>query len=693
MQDPLSPLKDCDWVPRNRVTPLAKLGLTTLGDLVRHYPRRYEDRRSFAGFPDSAMETPVCITGHIAAASLKRFGYRRGAYEITLENESGSAFSQPVICRWFNMPYMQKALMVGDEVVIYGKPKMRGKQVVIDHPEYEVLDEDDNSLHMKRIVPIHPAGEGVTTRLLRALIHEALDVCDLAASGFLRSGDQSLETAFREIHFPGSLDSAETARERLATDECYAMQVAVQTRRSAWAGLEGESKISAGLLHAELLSRLPFELTPSQKGVIAEIQAELVFPRRMNRLLQGDVGSGKTLVAVAAMVQTIEAGFPAAIMAPTQILAEQHFVTLTKLLEPLGIPVHLRTGSRKTNGLPSHPPSQSLRRDKPAASSCPPAIVGTHALLFEDEETFRPGLIVIDEQHKFGVIQRSKLTGLPSRPDVLVMTATPIPRTLTQTVYGDLDVSILREKPQGRGEIRTAVRPVSKLPEVVDFIRKHLENGRQAYIVYPLIDESEKLAAKAASEEFLKWGDLLAPHSVGLLHGRTASDEKERTMEDFRAGRLSVLVSTTVIEVGVDVPNATILLVENAERFGLAQLHQLRGRIGRGAHKSFCVLLHSKDTPEEALTKLAVLERTQDGFEIAEEDLRLRGPGNVLGTAQTGLPPLKITNIIKDTRLMAEAAALARKTLAEDPGLGFPENRNLRHMVNRYMQSALAASG
>lgn len=683
MRDPLTPLTECDWIPGNRVTPLAKLGLTTLGDLVRHYPRRYEDRRSFAGFPDSAMENPVCITGHIAAASLKRFGYRRGAYEITLENESGSAFSQPVICRWFNMPYMQKALMVGDSVVIYGKPKMRGRQVVIDHPEYEVLDEEDDSLHMKRIVPVHAAGEGVTTRMLRKLIHEALDVCDLGAAGFLRSGDSPLEIAFRDIHFPGSQEAADSARERLAIDECYAMQVAVQTRRSAWVGLQGDAKISEGILSAELLSNLPFQLTSSQKTVIAEIHAELISSRRMNRLLQGDVGSGKTLVAVAAMVQTIEAGFPAAIMAPTQILAEQHHATLTKLLEPLGIPVHLRTGARKTNG--SQPPSP--------AQSTPPAIVGTHALLFEDEETFRPGLIVIDEQHKFGVIQRSKLTGLPSRPDVLVMTATPIPRTLTQTVYGDLDVSILREKPPGRGEIRTAVRPVSKLPEVADFIRKHLENGRQAYIVYPLIDESEKLAAKAASEEFVKWGELMAPFPVGLLHGRTAADEKERAMEDFRAGRLSVLVSTTVIEVGVDVPNATILLVENAERFGLAQLHQLRGRIGRSTHKSFCILLHSKDTPEEAHAKLAVLERTQDGFEIAEEDLRLRGPGNVLGTAQTGLPPLKITNIIKDALLVAEAAAQARKTLADDPVLRLPENQNLRDMVDRAMQSGLATSG
>lgn len=692
MQDPLTPLAQFDWIPRNRVTPLAKLGLTTLGDLVRHYPRRYEDRRSFAGFPDSAMETPVCITGHIAAASLKRFGYRRGAYEITLENESGSAFSQPVVCRWFNMPYMQKALMVGDSIVIFGRPKMRGRQVVIDHPEYEVLDDDDNSLHMKRIVPIHAAGEGVTTRLLRALIHEALQVCDLGSSGFLRDGTLALETAFHDIHFPVSAEIAGLARERLALDECYAMQVAVQTRRSAWAGLEGDPKISSGAMVSELLSRLPFDLTPSQKQVIAEIQAELGFPRRMNRLLQGDVGSGKTLVAVAAMVQTIEAGFPAAIMAPTQILAEQHHATLTRLLEPLGIPVHLRTGSRKTHGISSHPPLVTRHPPRPHAD-CPPAIVGTHALLFEDEETFRPGLIVIDEQHKFGVIQRSKLTGLPSRPDVLVMTATPIPRTLTQTVYGDLDVSILREKPPGRGEIRTAVRPVSKLPEVVDFIRKHLEKGRQAYIVYPLIDESEKLAAKAASEEFLKWGDLMSPHSVGLLHGRTPADEKERTMNDFRAGRLSVLVSTTVIEVGVDVPNATILLVENAERFGLAQLHQLRGRIGRGTHKSFCVLLHAKEAPEEALTKLAALERTQDGFEIAEEDLRLRGPGNVLGTAQTGLPPLKITNIIQDRQLMTEAAALAKKTLAEDPGLRLPENQNLGHMVSRAMESALAASG
>ncbi|MEX1118431.1 MAG: ATP-dependent DNA helicase RecG [Terrimicrobiaceae bacterium] len=692
MREPLTPLADCEWVPGKRVTALAKLGLTTLGELVRHYPRRYEDRRSFAGFPDSAMETPVCLTGNIAAASLKRFGYRRGAYEITLENGTGSAFSQPVICRWFNMPYMQKALMVGDSVVIYGKPKMRGKQVVIDHPEYEVLDDEDNSLHMKRIVPIHAAGEGVTTRVLRTLIHEALDVCDLGAAGFLRSAGMPLETAFRDIHFPENQEAADLARERLAVDECYAMQVVVQTRRSAWVGLEGEAKVSRGVLSAKLISQLPFALTASQQSVIAEIQSDLAAPRRMNRLLQGDVGSGKTLVAVAAMVQTIEAGFPAAIMAPTQILAEQHHATLTKLLEPLGIPVYLRTGSRKTNGR-SDEASPTICHTPPATPGLPPAIVGTHALLFEDETTFRPGLIVIDEQHKFGVIQRSKLTGLPSRPDVLVMTATPIPRTLTQTVYGDLDVSILREKPEGRGVIRTAVRPVNKLPEVADFIRKHLENGRQAYIVYPLIDETEKLAAKAASEEFVKWGELMAPFSVGLLHGRTAADDKERAMEDFRAGRLSVLVSTTVIEVGVDVPNASILLVENAERFGLAQLHQLRGRIGRGTHKSFCVLLHSKDAPDDALAKLAVLERTRDGFIIAEEDLRLRGPGNVLGTAQTGLPPLKITNIVKDSRVMAEAAAQARQTLSVDPGLRLPENQNLRSMVDRAMESALAASG
>lgn len=676
--DPESPLADLEGIPRAKVAALQRLGLVTIRDLLRHYPRRYEDRRSLDHFPDGPMDAPICIGGTIAATALKRFGHRKGVFEATLENNSGSAFSQPVLCRWFNMPYMQNVLPTGRPVIVYGKPKMKGRQIVMDHPDYEIVEEGDETLHMRRIVPVHPSGEGMTPRILRALIHRLLGETDLSKVGFLHDGD--LDAALRAIHFPDSLEVAREARRRLALDEFYALQIVVQMRRRAWGAQRGAPKRSPGELFAAFFGSLPFEPTAAQKGVIAQVSRDLDSERRMNRLLQGDVGSGKTLVALAAAVRTIEAGFPAAIMAPTQILAEQHHATLTRFLGPLGIPVHLRTGDKKT-------------APEPLFDHLPPVIVGTHALLFEDAEDFRPGLVVIDEQHKFGVLQRSRLADLPSRPDVLVMTATPIPRTLAQTLYGDLDVSILDEKPAGRGGIRTVLRSEAKLPDASAFLRKHLEAGRQAYIVYALIEESGKLSAKAATAEVEKWRGLLEPHSVGLLHGRTDPDEKERTMRAFREGTLDVLVSTTVIEVGVDVPNASLLLVENAERFGLAQLHQLRGRIGRGAHKSFCILLHAKSAPPEALEKLAVLERTADGFEIAEEDLRIRGSGDILGTEQTGLPPLKLAELAGDARLMQEATRLAIATLDADPALASAGNASLRVLSDRLLAGALEAAG
>ncbi len=675
--DPDTPLADLDWAARGRLTALAKLGISTVGDLLRHYPRRYEDRRSLDHFPDAAMDVPVCIGGVVASTALKRFGHRRGGFEATIENGTGSAFAQPVLCRWFNMPYMQNILAAGRRVVIFGKPKMKGRQVVMDHPEYEIIEEGDDSLHMRRVVPIHPAGEGITPRALRTLIHRALGESALESIGFL--GGAGLGDALRAIHFPESEEAAVQARRRLALDEFYALQVVVQMRRQAWGREAGVAKIAQGKHLEAFFESLPFELTTAQRAAIGEVSRDMIAPSRMHRLLQGDVGSGKTLVALAAAIHAIEAGFPAAIMAPTQILAEQHHATFSRFLEPLGIPILLRTGHKKTD-------SATL------FDRLPPVFVGTHALLFEEDAGFQPGLVVIDEQHKFGVLQRSRLAGLSSRPDLLVMTATPIPRTLAQTLYGDLDVSLLDEKPPGRGAVKTVLRPEKKLPEATAFLREHLAAGRQAYIVYPLIEESEKLAAKAAASEVEKWRSFLSPHSVGLLHGRIESDEKERMMREFRDGRLSVLVSTTVIEVGVDVSNATLLFVENAERFGLAQLHQLRGRIGRGERQSFCVLLHSQEAPQEALEKLAVLEHTNDGFVIAEEDLRLRGPGNILGTEQTGLPPLKLADLAGDARLMEEATRLARATLKEDPLLEKTAHHRLRSLVQRTLGHALAAS-
>lgn len=672
-------LADVSWIPRPRQAPLARLGLATLADLIGHFPRRHEDRRRFDRFPEEEMERAVCLFGLVAKTAVKRFGGRRQMFEVILEDESAGVLGQPVACRWFNMPYVAKMVVTGQRVVVFGRPKKKGRQIVMDHPEFETIEEDEEtSLHMNRIVPVHPAGDGISARVLRTLVHRALEEAGPGTAGGLLEEDNT--TALRAIHFPGDFPALEAAKARLVREEFFGMQMLIQARRAEWHRLEGKKKHPAGDLLRRLLAALPFPLTPSQERVIREIRADLASPHRMNRLLQGDVGSGKTLVALAALLLAVESGWQAAIMAPTQILAEQHYLNFRRLLDPLGIPVALRTGTRKVgNGLPLFESDQGS------------IIVGTHALLFEEGARDQLGLVVIDEQHKFGVLQRARLIERGDAPDVLVMTATPIPRTLTQTLYGDLDVSLLTEKPANRGEIQTVVRGAGKLPEVVDFLRKQLEKGRQAYVVYPLVEESEKLAAKSALAEFERWKPLVAPFTVGLIHGRLPAEEKEAVMAHFRAGRIAVLIATTVIEVGVDVPNANIMIVENAERFGLAQLHQLRGRIGRGSHKSFCVLLHDPRAEKPALDKLAVLEDTSDGFAVAEADWRQRGAGDLLGTAQTGLPPLKLGDLQRDGEIMREMAARAAEIFAADPQLKTPAHRRLRDFLDS-SQSRLAAS-
>ncbi len=666
-----TPLADLEWVPKKRLAALHRLGLSTLGDLVRHYPRRYEDRSRFDRFPDDEMEQSVCLYGVVVKTALKRIGGWKHMVEVVVEDEAAGVLSQPLTCRWFNMPFIHKMISTGDAIVVYGRPKKRGPQIVIDHPEFEITDDEEISIHMNRIVPVHPAGDGVNVRWLRTLIHQALAETDLTSLPHLIPEGKA--EALRRLHFPDSIELLTSARRELVREEFFAIQLLIQARRSEWRRLPGTCRQSSGDFLKRLRKSLPFTLTRGQSEVIDAIRLDLAAPTRMNRLLQGDVGSGKTLVALAAMLLTLESGSSAVLMAPTQILAEQHFLNFKRLLEPLGIPVALRTGSR-TEG--------SAR-----------ITVGTHALFFDGAELDEPGLIVIDEQHKFGVLQRTRLIERGNTPDVLVMTATPIPRTLTQTIYGDLDVSFLREKPAGRGVIQTVARDTAKLPEVVEFLRKQIGKGRQAYIVYPLVEDSEKLSAKSAKVEFEKWKPLLAPHAIGLIHGRLEPAEKEAIMGKFREGKLAALIATTVIEVGVDVPNANFMIVENAERFGLAQLHQLRGRIGRGAHKSYCVLLHDPKAEESAREKLQVLENTSDGFEIAEADLRLRGPGDLLGTAQTGLPPLKLGDLFADVALMEEATRLAAEVFAGDPQLVNPEHHALRVYLQKSQTQVAAAAG
>jgi ATP-dependent DNA helicase RecG len=643
------------------VAALAAAGFLTALKVLDHLPKRYEDRRRFDRFPNQATPAAVCLRGMVIDSSKRHFGRGGGFYEAIVMDGAGGVFgSGKITCRWFNMPFIHKLVATGQQVVVYGKVKDNNGRLIIDHPEFEILREDDEgneSIHLERIVPIYRNVAGLAQRRLREIMHLLLLQSDppTLAGTFAVDPDSPRAGALKEAHFPASLEQANAARRRFALEEFFGIQLNVAWRRSRHQEQTGRVLGKRTAMLGAFYQSLPFDLTEAQKRSIREIIADMRDRRPMNRLLQGDVGSGKTFVAMAAMLLAIDSGCQAALMAPTQILAEQHYLTFRRWLEPIGVRVALRTGNRdEANHLELGGEAQM--------------IIGTHALLYDDTLFRDLGLVVIDEQHKFGVAQRASLIRRGVVPDVLVMTATPIPRTLTMTIYGDLDVSLLDEKPPGRGKIITAVRTGAKQSDVNRFVKEQLSGGRQAYLVYPLVEESETLKVESATEAFKKWRKRLSPHEVGLIHGKLRPEEKEEVMRRFREGHTAALVATTVIEVGVDVPNASVMILHHAERFGLAQLHQLRGRIGRGGHKGYCVLLTDGKNPE-AMEKLKVLEQSSDGFEIAEADLRLRGPGDVLGTMQSGLSDLRFVDFLADTALLREARKLADHVLAEDPHL------------------------
>ena len=694
------PLEELRWIPRPKLLALRRLGIQTIEDLLTHFPRRHEDRTEFPHFPREESDSPICLCGEVIKTSLRRFGGWKKIFEATLQESEANALSEPLVCRWFNLHYVQKMIVTGQRLVVFGKPRLRAKRICMDHPEFEVIENDEEILiHFRRITPIYPATEGLSQRVLRSMIYRLLN--DPAPAGLetllpdaLMNGDMTRAVAIRAIHFPDDWQQRDSAREHLVLSEFFATQMLIASRRTDSSIRIGQSHCGSGELFDKFVKSLPFELTGAQKKVIAEIRRDLAAGHPMNRLLQGDVGSGKTLVAIAAMLLAVEAGYQSAFMAPTQILAEQNYAVLRRWLEPLGVRMALRTAARQEDNAPlplfagvqgSGSAHVSRVREVPLGTNAiardePQVIIGTHALLYDTVSFANLGLVVIDEQHKFGVAQRARLTAREPTPDVLVMTATPIPRTLTMTVYGDLDVSVIDEMPRNRGKIVTAVRDQSKLGEVLGFLRTQLEASRQLYVIYPLIDESEKLDVKAASAEYELWRERLHPYPCELLHGRIPAPEKQEIMEQFRRGTTKALISTTVIEVGVDIPNATVMLIENAERFGLAQLHQLRGRIGRGEHKSYCVLLTS-DQSKGTSAKLAVLEKTINGFEVAEADWEMRGPGDLLGTAQSGLPVLKIGNLKTDAHLMRRARAAAISIFEADPRLELPENQRFRRLI------------
>ncbi|MCE0523127.1 MAG: ATP-dependent DNA helicase RecG [Methylacidiphilales bacterium] len=656
---------------------LAKLGLLTHDDLLHFVPRRHEDRRHLKPISAAQEGQAITVRGKIHHAKAAHWGSLR--LEITVAPQTLENRDDILIARWYGFrPY---GIKEGCEVFLYDK-LMRDKKGrwVMNNPEYEIAHDDDESyIHIDRIAPVYNLTEGLTQRVLRRIMFEATQKVAFRAPEFYPAPARMMarEEAFRVIHFPDSFPAEERARQRLAYDEFFVLQCVVAQRRASRVQAHRERSVSASGLSRRWLDSLPFKLTNAQQRVMGEIDADLSHGPPMNRLLQGDVGAGKTFVAVYAMLRAIESGEQAALMAPTQILAEQHALNLRRWLEPFGVRVDLFTGNtkgKKTDRLQGGELDLfSLRGESPRgpAAATPAAgsvVVGTHALLYERYAADKLGLIVIDEQHKFGVLQRLALSRKGRNPDILVMTATPIPRTLGMTVYGDLDVSVLDELPPGRQPIVTKRRSAKELDKFWAFLLKQIGEGRQAYVIYPLVEESEKVEAKSVKAEFERLKEHLPQARLGLLHGQLDGAEKERVMTAFRAGEIDVLLSTSVIEVGVDVPNATVMLIENAERFGLAQLHQLRGRIGRGEHLSYCVLA-GEPKSLESWRRLKIMEETTDGFRIAEEDFKIRGPGNIFGTEQSGLPPLRFASLETDYELLTEARNDAARLLREDPAL------------------------
>jgi ATP-dependent DNA helicase RecG len=650
------PLLDLRGVGSERAAQLARLDLFTVQDLLLHRPRRYEDRRHFRSIAELVVDEAATTRGRVVAAGLKRFrGGHRSVFEIILEDGTARLH-----CRWWNLPFMQNYFAVGDEVFVFGKLKSL-KPRTIDHPETEVIESGEESLiHINRIAPIYPLTEGLPQRWLRSLLWRTLNQFeDGIAEPWPKLDLKNFPgraNALRMVHFPEELDDIELGRRRLALDEFITLQRDIRARRKRF---ETRSRAlpcaGTNLLIKPFLAQLGFSLTPAQTRVLRELRHDLGGAHPMRRLLQGDVGSGKTVVAACAALMALESSYNVALMAPTEILAGQHFQTFSRWFKPLGIDVRVQTGSRKSGDEKSDLP---LSNKSPIRR--PTLTIGTHALIESDFALERLGLVIIDEQHKFGVTQREQLLRKGTYPHLLVMTATPIPRTLGLTLYGELDVSVIDELPPGRGRIKTFVRLSDKLPKVWEFLREKLVSGRQAYIVYSRVEEPGVNGLKAVTKEFENLKKLLAPHSVGLLHGRLSGVEKERVMAGFRANTIKVLLATPLIEVGVDVPNATVMLIENAEQFGLAQLHQLRGRIGRGAHDSYCILVAAAKN-EEARQRLQVLEETGDGFRIAEADLKLRGPGELLGQQQSGLPQFRFGNLAEDLELIKLARDFAVK--------------------------------
>jgi len=692
-----SPIQYVKGVGPRRATMLEKAGVRTAEDLLKYRPFRYEDRTRFRQIKDLEPDQEAVIRAEVLVTGFYTTPMKRvRIFEILVGDGTGS-----LQAKFFNQVYLNKVLRKGQQVILFGTPKADSYSVGLNllNPDFEILDAaGDHSIHTGRIVPVYRRIGQLTTKTLRqiifSLVQEIPEVEDPLPDSLLQKyGFPDRRTSLRLLHFPECpqdrsladylADLAELRtpfQQRLVFEEFFYFQLGLQVlrRQRELAPKNRRIRIDASVRDA-VKKVLPFHPTAAQKRVLKEIVGDLSSPKIMNRLLQGDVGSGKTIVALQAMVVAIENGAQAALMAPTEILAEQHFRNITAYLSGSSYRVALLTSSVK--GKRRKETLESIRGGETNL------VVGTHALIQGGVEFKDLALVVVDEQHRFGVMQRSNLIEKGDRPDVLVMTATPIPRSLALTLYGDLDLSVIDQLPPGRQPVQTLVKRNNERDEVYELIRRELQQGRQAYVVYPLIEQSEKLDLRAATEMAEHLHSVVFPEfQVGLMHGRLKAEEKESLMSRFKAGEVQILVSTTVIEVGIDVPNATVMMVEHADRFGLSQLHQLRGRIGRGRDKAVCILFTEGFNSPEAFQRLDIMRRSSNGFKIAEKDLELRGPGEFVGTRQSGMPEFLFGNIVRDRELLEKARADAESYFLSAGEVGGFEPGTLEQLADWWKQ-------
>jgi ATP-dependent DNA helicase RecG len=663
-----------------RVKLLSRLGIKTARDALYYLPYRYEDRSNLKKISDLQYGTTETVTGKVISAEVIRIPRRNlKIFELTLNDGSGLLRG-----KWFNQPFMKNNFKVGQEVVLCGAVKRNpylGIGFEMENPEYEIVGDgpstqsrDDAFIHSNRVVPVYRTTSGLSVRQFRSIMFNLTNICIADISDPIppdilkRNGLPGLTESLSGVHFPeSSVDMALLNRgssqfhKRLAFDELFSLELGLAVMKKGNVLEKGIAFSPGGALLKRLIALLPFRLTEAQERVFSEILADMKRPCPMNRLIQGDVGCGKTVVALMAIMVAAECGYQSALMVPTEILAEQHFINIHGIAEDLGLRICLLTGSIKDRPL------------NEIASGDMDIIVGTHALIQEGVVFKNLGLVIVDEQHRFGVMQRALLRKKALNPDVIVMTATPIPRTLALTLYGDLDYSIIDELPPERTPVETLPFGPKQKEAIYKFIKGEVSEGRQVYVVYPVIEESEKTDLRSAIKGKQAFENSFPELRVGLIHGKIKPQEREQIMRSFKQGELDLLVSTTVIEVGVDVPNATLMLIIHAERFGLSQLHQLRGRVGRASHRSYCILVGYEPYGEDARRRLNIMVRSNDGFEIAEEDLNIRGPGEFFGTRQSGMPDLKIANIVRDAKLLNIARGEAFTLIQKDPDLkGFP---------------------